>query len=602
MTTLGTNLPGLKEWLEPDYQPFVDAMKSAPKPMAIKSDGTLDWARSTPLELDENGYPTKATCGTRLTLPFTPHGYGYRAFASDGGGSLPTIKNGNMLHWPPVWDEIQYNPLDVAWKNDTFRPQFLEALKDRGVIRFMDWQKTNNSGVHRWSDRSTPKYVTQNVSHVHGNPQGVALEYMLELAETLDVAAWFCMPDQADENYIRNFALLCKASNVQKFYIEHSNEIWNSLFKQYHRAWAAGGHAFGIDVAESTGRTNRFLAAMVWHGWRTLVISKIFREVFADQPDRIHITLGCGFRQTNSWRKSLEWEYPSTYTSDMQPQSRAAAPTERLVHHVDSIAVAFYFGGYLGNSGSGTFRARNINPETLSVDQVVSECRWHMTDIEGRARFVAGEAASHGLPLFAYEGGHHLDVIKFSSNKAENDRLKNKVDRVFADAVQTSHMADLYHDMLAAWDRATTPAASGSPVFCLFTGPGIGTRGNYFSMSPGDPRYQGVSAYLESRGNIPTEVPQPTPEPEPSEDPTEPYEPTPTPTPTDEPTNGIADRLTKVDANLVEISTDLSGIKRSAIAQTSRLENLAAQLHTVTAKLSDLEELANAIRNLGIPR
>jgi hypothetical protein len=572
---LGTNLPAVKEWLIPDFQPFTDAMKSAPKPMALNTDGSLDWRRNIPLEIDKNGYPTHAKCGTRLTLPSTPNGYGYRAFAEDGGGELPKMRDGNILTWTPVWDEIQYNPLDVSWKNDTFRPHFLATLKDRNVIRFMDWQKTNNSYVTKWADRNTPAGVTQNVSSTNGNPQGVALEHMLQLAETTGCAAWFCIPDQADEDYIRNFAKMCRASDVHQFYIEHSNEVWNSLFKQYHRAWASGGRVFGIDVSESTGRSNRFRAAMIWHGWRTMTVSEIFRTVFAQEPQRLHITFGCGFKQTDSWRKPLERVYPDD---------------ERLVHHVDSISVAYYFGGYLGNSGSSTFRARNIDPESLTVDQVVSECRWHLGNIAERARFVADEAEDYGLGVMAYEGGHHLDVIKYSSDKSENERLKSKIDPIFEEVVRSPYMADLYTNMLHSWHAAI----DAETVFALFTGPGIGVNGNHFSMTPGDSRFEGVTAYLEESGSDTTDPP-PIPDP----DPIEPEDPIPVPDPIPESDVDVLNRLVHIDTSLVEISTDLSGIKGSAIAQTNRLENLAAQLRTATAKLENLEQLADDIRGIG---
>jgi hypothetical protein len=580
--------------------------------MAVRSDGSLDWARDVPLEVNKNGYPINAKCGTRLTLPASPHGYGYRAFAEDGGGALPKIRNGNILTWDPVWDKIEYNPLDVSWKNDLFRPQFLAALKDRNVIRFMDWQKTNNSHVTNWQDRNTLDGVTQNVSTTNGNPQGVALEHMLSLTEALGSgianeahkpAAWFCIPDQADEDYIRNFALTCRDSNVHQFYIEHSNEVWNPLFKQYHRAKELGKKHFGI-------ADNNFRAAMIWHGWRTIQIAKIFEDLFGDDFDRVHVTFGCGFKQTDSWRKPLQWVYPAGHGPDLEPLSDTAAPTEHLVHHVDSISVAYYFGGYLGNSGSSTFRARNIDPDSLSVDRVVSECEWHLTDIAGRARFVTDEAEDYGLGILAYEGGHHLNVIKYSSDKSENERLKTKIDPIFKEVVRSRHMADLYTNMLGSWDAATASAISSNApghagnaltasTFCLFTGPGIDTHGNHFSMSPGDARYEGVTKYLNQTANTIPDPDPAEPDPDPIPDPIPDPLPAPDPTPDPEPNSNFLERLVHIDTSLVEISTDLSGIKGTAIAQTNRLENLAAQLRTATAKLENLEQLADQIRGLG---
>lgn len=70
----------------------------------------------------------------------------------------------------------------------TFRSDFLERWKPFSTIRFMDWMQTNNSTQKNWRDRARPDDFSQ------ATKKGVALEYMIELTNTLNISPWFCMP------------------------------------------------------------------------------------------------------------------------------------------------------------------------------------------------------------------------------------------------------------------------------------------------------------------------------------------------------------------------------------------------------------------------
>jgi len=69
-----------------------------------------------------------------------------------------------------------------------FHPDFLKRWEKFKVIRFMDFQHTNNSKQVNFSDRPTTKIQTQ------GGSGGVALEYMVQLANTLDAQHSRCRP------------------------------------------------------------------------------------------------------------------------------------------------------------------------------------------------------------------------------------------------------------------------------------------------------------------------------------------------------------------------------------------------------------------------
>ena len=72
-------------------------------------------------------------------------------------------------------------------------------------IRFMDFMATNNSLQVNWQDRPQPK----DASYVS---KGVPLELMIDLANRLNTKPWFCLPHQANNDTIKQFASSVKAS------------------------------------------------------------------------------------------------------------------------------------------------------------------------------------------------------------------------------------------------------------------------------------------------------------------------------------------------------------------------------------------------------
>lgn len=157
-----------------------------------------------------------------------------------------------------------------------FHPEFLARWAKFKVIRFMDWQRTNGSKQVSWSDRPTPNLQTQGID------SGVAPEYMIELANTLNADPWFCMPHLATDDYIRNFAQMVKKQLKPslKVYIEYSNECWNSIFGQ-----ARYCRDKGKELALSD---NDYQAQLRYYSRRAVQIFKIWEEVFGgkDRLDR----------------------------------------------------------------------------------------------------------------------------------------------------------------------------------------------------------------------------------------------------------------------------------------------------------------------------
>jgi hypothetical protein len=102
---------------------------------------------------------------------------------------------------------------------------------------------------------------------------------MLVLANRLGIDPWFCMPHQATDEYITNFATLVKEKLApnRTVYVELSNEAWNGQFQQAHYASEQGKSRWG----------DREDAYMQWYGMRTAQMAELWKQVFADQGDRL---------------------------------------------------------------------------------------------------------------------------------------------------------------------------------------------------------------------------------------------------------------------------------------------------------------------------
>jgi len=284
-----------------------------------------------------------------------------------------------------------------------FHPAFLKILKPFKVIRFMNWQRTNSQPSGEWSERTKPGSLTQR------SPQGVSLEYMVALANTLEADPWFCMPHMANDDYIRNFAQLTRKllNPSRKIYVEYSNEVWNGIFPQAKYARDCG-QRLGLS-------SNPYEGQLRFYAQRSSDIFKIWEEVFGG-PERLVRVLAS--QSENPWtaRTVLEW----------QDAYRGA----------DALAVAPYFGGRLGGS-----------PESLnmSVAQILNVCREDIIARHTKTRENAALAKGSGLKLIAYEAGQHLVGLR---------ELQAPLAQVFMEANEHAGMRELYEFDQKEWRKA----------------------------------------------------------------------------------------------------------------------------------------------------
>ena len=277
-----------------------------------------------------------------------------------------------------------------------FNPIFLRRLEPFSVIRFMDWQATNNSTIRTWSRR------TQLTARTQAADYGVAIEYMIDLCNGLRADPWVCVPHQADDDFVRRFAQLVR-SRLQpnrRVYVEYSNEVWNPQFKQH--GWVAQNGDGANHPAKYAA-----LAANVFSIWR---------DVFAGQEDRIIRVAGC--QQMNPWV--------------------AEVILDQLGEQVDVLAPAFYFDvrehyhklEQLGAAATGR-DVLELAKKSLN-ERSIPKMRQH-----------AELAERYGVDLITYEGGQHILPHPAGTTPPFNQAMW--------DAQHDPAMYDMYENLLESF-------------------------------------------------------------------------------------------------------------------------------------------------------
>ncbi len=392
---LGMNLAEVtyytREWV------FVDAMKQSRDWLPTRTGGSNPWDSGETLKLDVNGWPILRAGQAAHTIMYTDARGAYPAgryvCTYDGDGEVEldfdarvvSRRNGRIVADVTPTNRGIYLRIDKSNPNNpvrnvkvwlpgfegaasAFHPLYLSRLKPFGVIRFMDWQRTNGSNAVTWASRPKPGFYTQ------GTNDGAALEYMIDLCNELGADPWFCMPHKANDRYVENFAALVK-KRLRKdlnVYIEWSNEVWNSQFPQHD--WVK---------ARSDGRSlsGAFNASWAEEADRDF---EIWMDVFGSQRGRV-IRVAAG-QKDNPW------------------------VTEQLANELrgefDALSCTTYFG--LSSS-----QLRALSSRT-TADGLLNQA---LAGMSGKLRTnyrehgVLAKTWSRKLgktvPLIGYEGGHH---------------------------------------------------------------------------------------------------------------------------------------------------------------------------------------------------
>jgi hypothetical protein len=270
---------------------------------------------------------------------------------------------------------------------DTLHPPrftrlFLQYIAPFKTLRFMDWLHTNGSTTRSWAQRADP-----HTTH-HLSTAGVPWERVLELANTNGSDLWINLPLEADDDYIRQLALLCRATLKPglHLYLEYSNEVWNAGFGQFHRNLQLAREELAAHPdsrLRAGGETDINAMAFRRTAQRLLEMAAIFRAVYGPQAYAQRIRPVLAAQVVQPYILQLQLRFIET----------AYGPPAAYLY---GVAVAPYF-----NLG-----ARQTE-EQLTVDQVLSAMDASVDRLERQNALETNVALArwYGVPLLAYEGG-----------------------------------------------------------------------------------------------------------------------------------------------------------------------------------------------------
>lgn len=489
--SLGTNLTQVadynREW------PFVDAMKTA-RPWIPQQQGSA-WGQGPALALDSHGWITSLQSGQYAeTVMFdnalndhASYPTGQYIVLYDGSGTLSfdlqsaTIVSqttGRMVVNVPSGLNGIYliesatdssNPIrnirfilpgfESTYQTQPFHPLFLQRLQGYGVVRFMEWMLTNNSTVAHWADRAQVKDYTYGW-------RGVPLEVLIQLANALGANPWFNIPAQANTTYVQQFATLVQQnlnSNL-KFYVEYSNETWNTQFSQH--AWMqAQGQSAGLS-------SDPTLSAAYYTAYRSVQIFNLIQSTIGSPNQMVRVIAS---QAANSWLSNQTLQFQNAYAS------------------ADALAIAPYFNcddtatggfGVLGDPSTAS------QVDAMSISQVEQIQMNHINNCAlQQMQSNAAVASSYGLKMVGYEGGQSL----VGYNGAENDTAMTTL---FGNVNRDSGMAPLYTQYLQNWVN------SGGDVFVHYSDMGgYAKYGNFGTLEYQDqdtgssPKYTALMAF-----------------------------------------------------------------------------------------------------------
>ena len=396
-TQIGMNLGNPNYWSS--EWAFDDIIQSSTGLMFVTPQG--QWQNLTDqIKLDTTGHPIDVPAGTRLEVivqlnsPRIPlglydcrisKGWGIRPFGAwqmIGSGTSFKMKVADqptnkaiVLTLTATADHAALSELSchsAGGGGRLFNPAFLADNKPFGVLRFMDWTKTNNAPRRTWGARPTPAWFSQ------ASAQGVAIEHIVALANELHADPWINLPMDADEAYYAGVATYVRdhLDKDRRVYVELSNEVWNTAFQQAKDAETRGSVGYpGIPRSQ---------AADFYYADRVRDVMGTWSKVFAGQSKRLVRVLAS--QAVNPRRAEQALAHDDTWRS------------------VDALATAPYF----GTDGADIAAA----PGSARVDAVFARGPQIVDAAIGYAHAAKAVASKYGLRYVAYEGGPSFESFR----------------------------------------------------------------------------------------------------------------------------------------------------------------------------------------------
>jgi hypothetical protein len=172
-----------------------------------------------------------------------------------------------------------------------------------------DWPQISNALLHQFgagssqyltaiANEATLRTQTPGDGNGWGGALGVAWEWIADLANKADKPICINVPHRANDDYVRNLAVLLRdqTTTSKKIYVEYSNEVWNNganFAGQYEwcvtrglDANLAGLPTPGTSIqdwiaSQGNGMNGEGQAREGYYAWRSAQVWTIFRNEFA---------------------------------------------------------------------------------------------------------------------------------------------------------------------------------------------------------------------------------------------------------------------------------------------------------------------------------
>jgi hypothetical protein len=329
-----------------------------------------------------------------------------------------------------------YTSFEENHATQIFHPLFMQDLRQYRAIRYMQLLRTNDNIRTLTSWSQVPAMSHAFWSSVTTSPPW---EVPMRLSNKLHADAWINIPTRADDDFVRQAARLAKwnLNAPLKVYVEYSNEVWNNAYPYtFSNQWVLAQGRARWDPA-TPPQLDQNIVRGSWFGMRSQQICNIWKQVWAEQADRVVCVMG-GFAAT-PWINRQALACP-LWVND--PQNTLRTNCAAGMH---TLAIAPYFAGHLGTPvWLSTLEAWMQEPDGGFNSLFTEVAGPSMDQIRGFTRNNATLAAEFGLNLTAYEAGGHFIATGFVVNNPA-------VTSFFAAANRDPRMGDMYRLYMDLW-------------------------------------------------------------------------------------------------------------------------------------------------------
>ncbi len=414
-------------------------------------------------------------------------------------------------------ERIEQNRNDII-----FNPDYLSLLREFKVIRMMNLMEASH-GTHNclvplengegaeldeacltqpleWSNRAKLADAVWggNDGRTHYSKRnGVPVEVIVSLANTLNRDMWVNMPHAATDEYISEFAKYTAANLKRplKIYIEYANETWNNGFLAHHYVEKRGIEN-GLDnniparFSNSTSRDGEYFARLRYYSQRSVEIFKLWKAAFNDNNDRFIRVLG-----TSQGDTILSEEMIKNVGQNA----------------VDAIAMAPYFFGCISHplerrdpcpDAKVLIEAKTVDDLFDIIDQDKSIDPSALSSTLNKIEAQAKMASKYNLKLLSYEGGQHLTIMGDMGNLDEANKQRLRL--LFKKANRDPRMKQRYETLLNGWKNLSD---EGTTLFTLYTLPqsyyrfgNWGIKEHLNKSRKDSPKYDAILSFQERAG------------------------------------------------------------------------------------------------------